>query len=199
MIFWLIINMIILLSYGILLISLKIAQRNGEVMAKNILLLLRRMDIHEVDNELFDNAKQNLEEENSKRVDLIYNLNEFGIYLMMRGLSNNEYVKFPTQIFAKSFINEGFTRCNICLRDFELEEPIKAFPSCGHNFHFKCLELWVTLDPSCPTCKLYYQGIKGKDLEKRIRLKQVDNNGHIRPSLHAQEHNASSGSSAQSN
>lgn len=96
LIFWLIINMIILLSYGILLMSLKIAQRNGNIMTKNILLLLRRMDIHEVDNELFDNAKQNLEEENSKRIDLIFNLNEFGIYLMMRGLTSQEYVKFPT-------------------------------------------------------------------------------------------------------
>lgn len=95
-VFWLLCNLILLLSYAILLASLQLAKNSSESMRKQLLLLLRRLDIHEFDSEIYDNAKQNYEEENNKKIDLISNLNEYGIFLLVRGLQNSEYVKLPT-------------------------------------------------------------------------------------------------------
>lgn len=50
----------------------------------------------------------------------------------------------------------GFTRCTLCLSDFMVNEKVKQFPGCDHLFHIKCLELWSTVDPRCPTCLRTY-------------------------------------------
>jgi hypothetical protein len=56
-------------------------------MRRSILSLLRRMDINEIDNDLYENARANVQEENQRRQDTIKTLNEYGLYFMQRGLN----------------------------------------------------------------------------------------------------------------
>ena len=71
MIFWVIINLILIISYLILTFSLYLALDNIHTIRKNTILLLRRLDVHEVDNELFDSALANVEQENARRQELL--------------------------------------------------------------------------------------------------------------------------------
>ena len=46
--------------------------------------------------------------------------------------------------------------CSICLGDFEAGETICPHPSCGHLFHWNCIEPWVSRAEhscQCPLCK----------------------------------------------
>ncbi len=49
------------------------------------------------------------------------------------------------------------TACPVCLCDLGAEAPVKAMP-CGtvhvpHAFHAHCIERWLRLHNSCPTCR----------------------------------------------
>lgn len=49
-------------------------------------------------------------------------------------------------------------QCAICYEDpFEEQEQIIDFPGCGHNFHFKCLEKWLSMNSKCPICKAEFR------------------------------------------
>lgn len=86
MIFWIILNYILILSYGILILVWICAQHNSVKMRKNTLSLLRRMNIHEIDTDLYENARANVQEETQRRNETIKTLNEYGIYFMQKGL-----------------------------------------------------------------------------------------------------------------
>lgn len=43
--------------------------------------------------------------------------------------------------------------CPICLSEFELKEILKIIPCCGHVFHFKCIDAWLSSHVSCPLCR----------------------------------------------
>lgn len=43
--------------------------------------------------------------------------------------------------------------CSICLEAIEMGSPMRV-PSCGHQFHSKCLRVWFAKgSPCCPTCR----------------------------------------------
>ncbi len=45
-----------------------------------------------------------------------------------------------------------FMDCIICLKDLS-EEPVRVL-DCGHaHFHKACVNMWLEITPSCPTCK----------------------------------------------
>ncbi|KAL3088253.1 hypothetical protein niasHS_007652 [Heterodera schachtii] len=43
--------------------------------------------------------------------------------------------------------------CPICLSEFEANSEIKQLPSCNHNFHTTCMELWLLQKDKCPLCR----------------------------------------------
>lgn len=43
--------------------------------------------------------------------------------------------------------------CPICLGEFLDGEKVRVLPKCGHVFHVTCIDEWVVLDASCPTCR----------------------------------------------
>eukprot|EP00347_Sterkiella_histriomuscorum_P013153 403365807 len=87
-----------------------------------------KMRIHEIDNELIENARANVQEESFKRIETIRTLNEYGIYYMQRGIQSSEFKKIKTVQFKSIHDTIGFTRCSICLHDFELNKKVKQFP-----------------------------------------------------------------------
>lgn len=45
------------------------------------------------------------------------------------------------------------TDCPICLGEFVAGEDVRFFPACNHAFHVKCIDRWLVLHSSCPTCR----------------------------------------------
>lgn len=43
--------------------------------------------------------------------------------------------------------------CVICISEFTPKERIKTLP-CNHFFHVKCINEWLALNGSCPTCRI---------------------------------------------
>ncbi|KAK4408773.1 RING-H2 finger protein ATL78 [Sesamum angolense] len=45
------------------------------------------------------------------------------------------------------------TDCPICLGEFVEGEDVRILPRCNHVFHVKCIDRWLVLHSSCPTCR----------------------------------------------
>lgn len=109
-----------------------------------------------MDNELYENARANVQEENQRRQETIKTLNEYGLYFMQRGLNSQEFQKIKIISYKPIHGDMGFTRCSICLNDFHVKEKLKSFPGCDHIYHIKCLDIWLNIEPTCPNCLKSY-------------------------------------------
>lgn len=59
-----------------------------------------------------------------------------------------------TMVFSKDMKLAGAAaECAICLSDFLEGDGIRVLPACNHGFHVKCVEKWLALRCSCPTCR----------------------------------------------
>ncbi|XP_073317862.1 RING-H2 finger protein ATL79-like [Primulina huaijiensis] len=43
--------------------------------------------------------------------------------------------------------------CIICLTEFEIGEKLRVLEDCKHGFHVNCIQQWLLLHSSCPTCR----------------------------------------------
>ncbi|KAL3849580.1 hypothetical protein ACJIZ3_011462 [Penstemon smallii] len=43
--------------------------------------------------------------------------------------------------------------CPICLTEFQDKECVKLIPYCGHVFHPKCVDTWLSSHVTCPLCR----------------------------------------------
>lgn len=46
--------------------------------------------------------------------------------------------------------------CTICLTEFSEGEEIRVLSICKHGFHVQCIQTWLILHSSCPTCRRSY-------------------------------------------
>ncbi|KAG7017072.1 RING-H2 finger protein ATL79, partial [Cucurbita argyrosperma subsp. argyrosperma] len=46
--------------------------------------------------------------------------------------------------------------CTICLTEFSEGEEIRVLAICKHGFHVQCIQTWLILHSSCPTCRCSY-------------------------------------------
>ena len=62
-------------------------------------------------------------------------------------------------LYLERYRDLGFATCTLCLKNFNDQERVKRFPrECDHLFHIKCLEVWMKIEASCPTCNRDYLG-----------------------------------------
>ncbi|EPS67320.1 hypothetical protein M569_07456 [Genlisea aurea] len=47
----------------------------------------------------------------------------------------------------------GAAECIICLSEFAVGERIRILEKCSHGFHLQCVQQWLLLHRSCPTCR----------------------------------------------
>lgn len=47
------------------------------------------------------------------------------------------------------------TQCAICVSDLERCDDVSVL-FCGHRFHDKCIDEWLKMNESCPTCRHYH-------------------------------------------
>ena len=43
--------------------------------------------------------------------------------------------------------------CLICLADYVDGDDIRVFRQCGHAFHVRCIDKWLNVNSSCPSCR----------------------------------------------
>ncbi|KAJ5067473.1 e3 ubiquitin-protein ligase rhy1a-related [Anaeramoeba ignava] len=68
------------------------------------------------------------------------------------GLTQDEIDKIPKIFFSHDLDDQKFSKCVICLGEYEENHSITILP-CGHNFHSACIESWLKKNKKCPLCK----------------------------------------------
>ncbi|XP_078176990.1 RING-H2 finger protein ATL38-like [Carex rostrata] len=53
-----------------------------------------------------------------------------------------------------TFQSKHNAQCSICLGDYEEKEMLRVIPTCHHNFHLVCIDLWLQKQSTCPICRL---------------------------------------------
>ena len=51
--------------------------------------------------------------------------------------------------------------CSICLEEFQSAESAKRVvqTTCNHLFHYACIDLWLSRNPSCPNCRAVFPDV----------------------------------------
>ncbi|XP_042012254.1 RING-H2 finger protein ATL74-like [Salvia splendens] len=58
-----------------------------------------------------------------------------------------------SRIPVVAYVAGPATDCPICLGEFVAGEDVRLFPTCNHEFHASCVDRWLILHSSCPTCR----------------------------------------------
>ncbi|KAL0587322.1 hypothetical protein ABG067_002938 [Albugo candida] len=69
-----------------------------------------------------------------------------------RGATQEMINQLTLRIFAPTSLTYD-PSCCICLCDFKLNEKIRLLP-CDHHFHSDCVDEWLSLNATCPTCRI---------------------------------------------
>ncbi|KAF7067279.1 hypothetical protein CFC21_073187 [Triticum aestivum] len=43
--------------------------------------------------------------------------------------------------------------CAICLAEFAPGNEVRVLPTCGHDFHAACVDVWLLSNSTCPSCR----------------------------------------------
>lgn len=57
-----------------------------------------------------------------------------------------------TQKFQPSQFAPEDSSCCICLNEYELQQELRVLP-CAHHFHKDCVDEWLMVNSTCPTCR----------------------------------------------
>lgn len=68
------------------------------------------------------------------------------------GVKKKALRSLPTSAYSAGLKLAG-GECAICLSEFSPGERVRLLPNCGHGFHVKCIDRWLTAHASCPTCR----------------------------------------------
>jgi hypothetical protein len=77
-----------------------------------------------------------------------------GVGDVSRGLDRRDINKLPVKTFQKADLatNEPVPECNICISEYEEGDRLRIL-QCLHKFHAKCIDKWLQVNRSCPTCR----------------------------------------------
>ncbi|KAI4325522.1 hypothetical protein MLD38_030910 [Melastoma candidum] len=58
----------------------------------------------------------------------------------------------PMRVYSPTS-DSAMPDCSICLDGFEEGEEFRILPACRHPFHRVCIDPWLELSGSCPSCR----------------------------------------------
>ena len=89
MVSWFVMNYILIIFFLALLVTWHdVAQRTVQT-RKTLLEIIRQVNLHDQEGlDILENAIESVKEVISRRQDFVHTLNEFGIFLMQRGISS---------------------------------------------------------------------------------------------------------------
>ncbi|MCO5553923.1 hypothetical protein L7F22_007449 [Adiantum nelumboides] len=59
----------------------------------------------------------------------------------------------PSADVERACLASSASTCAICLSEFATGDRIRALPPCQHGFHIGCVDTWLSLHSSCPSCR----------------------------------------------
>lgn len=69
------------------------------------------------------------------------------------GLDEDTIQSYPKILYSEAKGSTTASCCAICLGDYKGNHLLRQLPDCNHLFHFKCIDTWLRLNPSCPVCR----------------------------------------------
>ncbi|CAN6235971.1 unnamed protein product [Urochloa humidicola] len=71
------------------------------------------------------------------------------------GLEPLVIAAIPTMKYdCEAFQSKDDAQCSICLGEYKEKEILRIIPTCQHNFHLACLDLWLQKQTTCPICRV---------------------------------------------
>ncbi|CAM0903291.1 unnamed protein product [Alopecurus aequalis] len=71
------------------------------------------------------------------------------------GLEPWAIAAIPTMKYNfETFHSKDDVQCSICLGEYTEKEILRIIPTCGHNFHLTCLDVWLQKQTTCPMCRI---------------------------------------------
>uniref|UniRef100_A0A0A9AMJ6 RING-type domain-containing protein n=1 Tax=Arundo donax TaxID=35708 RepID=A0A0A9AMJ6_ARUDO len=55
---------------------------------------------------------------------------------------------------CEAFHSKDDAQCSICLGEYKEKEILRIIPTCHHNFHLTCLDVWLQKQTTCPICRI---------------------------------------------
>ncbi|TMW67404.1 hypothetical protein Poli38472_011024 [Pythium oligandrum] len=75
-----------------------------------------------------------------------------------KGATKEAINRLSTRKFAAAMFPPEDSSCCICLNDYEPQQELRVLP-CEHHFHKECVDEWLIVNSTCPTCrKSIYEG-----------------------------------------
>ncbi|PWA53769.1 Zinc finger, RING/FYVE/PHD-type [Artemisia annua] len=59
----------------------------------------------------------------------------------------------PIVTYSAETMAEKFSDCAICLSEFVAGDEVRVLPPCNHCFHVECVDRWIGLHFTCPSCR----------------------------------------------
>ncbi|KAK6164487.1 hypothetical protein DH2020_001351 [Rehmannia glutinosa] len=76
-----------------------------------------------------------------------------------RGLNELLIRDIPTFQYSKPEREFGsFSKCVVCLNEFQDQEMLRVLPKCNHAFHLDCIDIWLQSNCNCPLCRSTISG-----------------------------------------
>ncbi|XP_021761630.1 RING-H2 finger protein ATL57-like [Chenopodium quinoa] len=71
------------------------------------------------------------------------------------GLDQVTINSYPTVLIGQSgrLIKPDDDKCSICLTEYLAGDTLKILPECLHRFHVDCIDLWLSVESTCPICR----------------------------------------------
>ncbi|KAG2568157.1 putative RING-H2 finger protein ATL62 [Panicum virgatum] len=71
------------------------------------------------------------------------------------GLEPLVIAAIPTMKYnCEAFCSKDDAQCSICLSEYKEKDILRIIPTCHHNFHLACLDLWLQKQTTCPICRV---------------------------------------------
>ncbi|ERN17116.1 hypothetical protein AMTRI_Chr09g13880 [Amborella trichopoda] len=71
-----------------------------------------------------------------------------------KGLKKKALQSLPRHVYGQDSEAGKSSDCAICLTEFVDGDDLRVLPGCGHGFHVKCIDTWLSSRSSCPSCRL---------------------------------------------
>uniref|UniRef100_A0A0A9EZ02 RING-type domain-containing protein n=1 Tax=Arundo donax TaxID=35708 RepID=A0A0A9EZ02_ARUDO len=78
------------------------------------------------------------------------------------GLDPFVVAAIPTMSYScEAFHSKDDARCSICLGEYKEKEVLRIMPTCRHNFHLECIDVWFQKQTTCPICRISLKDLPG--------------------------------------
>lgn len=89
------------------------------------------------------------------------------------GLEPLVIAAIPTMKYnCEAFHSKDDAQCSICLGEYKEKEILRIIPTCRHDFHLACLDLWLQKQTTCPICRVSLKELQAA-MSSGCRIQQL--------------------------